>query len=347
MEKDKIKSGLSRNQSATIKGLLILLIMLGHNDLLMTDPASGGKRFVFQWLYSFHVYCFFILPFLYGKKPLSVKRFADNVFRFWISYFWIFMLCLIANALFTKGIMSFSDYFYAFFIGDKPILKEVVGFYFPWFLPAMFSVLLFKGIADHKRWIGMTVFLLSICCQAAYIFDVLPLRHLQSQIPFALVQGVLFFSVAVFGKWLCEMVSRAEQKWNIKWAVLIAFSALSLSFYFTQSVRFNILQFWHFILPPVGFALMFSIRALMEKSQFLRFMGDYSLPIYAFHLFVYNLLEIVLRHFGVIGQHVIVWGVISFAATLGITIVLVLLLEKMQWGYRILFPKGCPLIHRA
>ena len=57
---------LSRDESYTIKGILITLIVLGHMKPLIPWPSP-----VFTWLYSFHVACFFVLPFFYKKGSVD------------------------------------------------------------------------------------------------------------------------------------------------------------------------------------------------------------------------------------------------------------------------------------
>ena len=56
---------LTRDESNIIKGILILLIVLGHNHFLMDGEYV---RLQIQ-LYKFHVIEFFILPFFYKMKP--------------------------------------------------------------------------------------------------------------------------------------------------------------------------------------------------------------------------------------------------------------------------------------
>ena len=62
----------SREESNAIKGLLILLIALGHNSILSfawdgCEPVEA--YFHRNWLYQFHVYVFFMLPFIYNEQP--------------------------------------------------------------------------------------------------------------------------------------------------------------------------------------------------------------------------------------------------------------------------------------
>lgn len=65
MPSDTSPSLLTRDESVGVKGLLIFLVVLGHNSLAMEYTG------LYSLLYSFHVYCFYILPFLYGATAVE------------------------------------------------------------------------------------------------------------------------------------------------------------------------------------------------------------------------------------------------------------------------------------
>ena len=54
---------IDRDTSSVIKGVLIILIVMGHNKVLCSTDNKGA-----DYLYLFHVICFFILPFFYDTK---------------------------------------------------------------------------------------------------------------------------------------------------------------------------------------------------------------------------------------------------------------------------------------
>lgn len=68
MMKSSTTSKMHHEESTAIKGLLMLLIMLGHNWMLTHNPETGVRLLWKDWVYCFHVYCFFILPWFYGYK---------------------------------------------------------------------------------------------------------------------------------------------------------------------------------------------------------------------------------------------------------------------------------------
>ena len=61
---------IDRNQSETIKGILILLIVFGHNHVLCPNTEIGGMM---DYLYLFHIAGFFILPFFYKTNLTPPK----------------------------------------------------------------------------------------------------------------------------------------------------------------------------------------------------------------------------------------------------------------------------------
>ena len=54
---------LVKEQTTIIKGILILFVIIGHNNILL--PVNTP---IWNWIYSFHRACFFILPFFYEWK---------------------------------------------------------------------------------------------------------------------------------------------------------------------------------------------------------------------------------------------------------------------------------------
>ena len=93
---------IDRDTSSVIKGVLIILIVMGHNKVLCSTDNKGA-----DYLYLFHVICFFILPFFYDtKKEITVKRLCDIVVRNWIPYFWICIACYVISSVIAVPLKS-------------------------------------------------------------------------------------------------------------------------------------------------------------------------------------------------------------------------------------------------
>ena len=148
---------LNRDESAAIKGLLMFLIILGHNAVF-TNSLKGS----FNYLYTFHVLCFFVLPFMYGKteqKPFK-QSFKKNFIRLYYPFILFFtILSLLSyftggneidlNKISTTGIGN-NNYFIGFtstlITGNKYLIDHFTSFQYLWFLPVMFSMNLIKGL---------------------------------------------------------------------------------------------------------------------------------------------------------------------------------------------------------
>ena len=125
MEKPSL---ITRDESSAIKGLLMLLIIFGHTSMLTTNFATGERTYFWNWLYTFHVFVFFILPFIYGHKRKVVEtriegsvdyqqvvfEFKHNFVKLFIPYVWF---CVISAFVFLSiggGVFNPKGMLYAF-----------------------------------------------------------------------------------------------------------------------------------------------------------------------------------------------------------------------------------------
>lgn len=176
LEKRLINQSLSYQESDAIKGILIFLVILGHNRFFSTVAGSE----VWNYLYTFHVYGFFILPFFYPEKGIDTNRIKNNsvkllyVYVVWfLAYSVIFIL---ASKVFhlipiseTGRLRSPIGYIVALITGAPQLLSETCGFQVLWFLPVMFSMLLLKGVREKYRMTAIVPFLI-IAGIISYIF---------------------------------------------------------------------------------------------------------------------------------------------------------------------------------
>lgn len=144
-------SGVTRDPGIdALKGLLITLIILGHNYFY-----SRYWPFAFSLLYNFHVACFLLLPFLFPLNRIGVQGLRDRMLR-----------ALAPQAIFL--IAAMAAYFVLFVVKDwhgiagwlggvavglvfqtEQLLENASGFRHFWFLPAMASLLGLLWVYDH------------------------------------------------------------------------------------------------------------------------------------------------------------------------------------------------------
>ena len=154
--KNEIKNNISFEESNAIKGLLIFLIILGHNRIFSAVASSQ----CWMWLYSFHVYSFFLLPFFYPEKGINCDRVRNNVVKLlyvYLLWFIIYALCyqimvhIVPSLAKSTSVPTFFQYLDAILTGAQSLLGATSGFMVLWFLPVMFSMLLIKGLRERYK----------------------------------------------------------------------------------------------------------------------------------------------------------------------------------------------------
>ena len=125
-----------------IKGILIFLIVLGHN---MVFTLSLEKWGVMSYLYTFHIQIFFLLPFLYGARPLGMARFRLYFVRFYWPYLLLAVLLAIGYGVCHGfSLWTWQNWGRLLFICDADSLRSMCGLSMLWFLPAMMSTLIMR-----------------------------------------------------------------------------------------------------------------------------------------------------------------------------------------------------------
>ena len=133
-------SGLTSSQIDGIKGVLILLIVIGHSDLLI-----GAFDKVYTAIYFFHVAAFFLLPFIYRPKKLSGSFVRDRAVRYLVPYTAFFLVS--GAAYYLKdlaGQIPFSQWLGRMVLGlgvASPVTQHrACGIYLYYFLPALLTL---------------------------------------------------------------------------------------------------------------------------------------------------------------------------------------------------------------
>ena len=141
------ESLISREESTAIKGLLIFLIILGHNSFFSSESRIG-----MVYLYLFHIQAFFMLPFLYPHKKISFIRIRDYVIRLYYPFIILFLFLSLLNyvgnilGVIPENVSSqmietdkhWNDFLLTILTGNGYNIDYFTGLQFLWFLPVMF-----------------------------------------------------------------------------------------------------------------------------------------------------------------------------------------------------------------
>lgn len=271
---------LSRNESNALKGFLIILVVLGHNKFVM----KGGMSNVF--LYSFHVYAFYYLPFLYDFKRIEWKNFfRQNLTRLYVPYTIFFGL--VTLVAFTTGTsLPPIKVVVAYICGSQNMLHTTFGFgSFLWFLPTMLSVLMFRQIYYRSRfvWRNILLILSGICWLGfAYMFGwYIPVWWYT---PFCLTVGLGMVLPAVL---LRSVITQVKQP-----AIVLCFFLLMVAimiFYpVAHKYSYTYLTINRLLCSILIFSLLLTISRYLAGSKLLINLGVQSLVIYLTHQFIYN-----------------------------------------------------------
>ncbi|WP_418213331.1 acyltransferase family protein [Bacteroides difficilis] len=307
---------LNKNRSNAIKGLLIIIIVLGHNHILAPGTTVHGMR---DYLYQFHVQAFFILPFFYQKKfEVSWKHICDVLVRNWVPYFWVCLLCYVTLS-FTNHHFNFSwGYVMAFINGTQSPLKHYFGFVFPWFLPTYCSLYILFLLASKYRWFYWVLLVLSLFTWTMTWADYYVLK---TTIPFGIGLALGFFAYGVITFHL------NKYSYTIKYVGLLIFIFLTVGYWVDMSIPYTEHMF------PISFFLSVLCIAPCLNCKWLCLLGENSLGIYMFHVFFVNL-------YCLIFPENLVNGLISFVVSLIISLVITLIINRYDITKHLCFPRS-------
>lgn len=286
------QSLLSREESAAIKGLLIALVVLGHNSIITQNIVIGGKKIVFPWLYSFHVYGFYILPFIYGFSFSGTtsslirylgKRIRQNIVKLYPLYFLFGILCVLIYVFHEKENFNDAGIVWALTTGYQPLLYQYIGFGFLWFLPTYCAILLWHDIyfAGNKTGRAILIAACTVFWVAGWWWG-----NDASYIPFALITGLRLSLLGILARIILE---KGRNGIIFRIISLLLFCLIPVFIYFRDDLPEIDTFISRLVLPIIGFVFLFSFKEYLSRSRLLRLLGRYSLPIYLLHVFVFNL----------------------------------------------------------
>lgn len=306
---------LSRKESNTLKGLFILLIIIGHNHILC--PTND---IAMRYLYGFHVIAFFIIPFFYinYQGKLNIKNILDYFVRNYIPYLLFFSFSFfLFHLVIKKEGLDFYLFIKGFIIASQPVLKQTTGFYFLWFLPAFFAVTLIRVLFDNVHWILKIL----ITLFSAFLHFSATGFDLVNSMPLAVTQGFYYFVYGVITFYLLKLIP------NLKYVGALVFILISVAFFMGREINIPFLF-------PISF-VMFSLSLVkwLIYIPYLENLGNYSLPIYLIHVYLYNGLE---RLF----PYTIIFGIVNLVLTILVSYFVSAILLNTTYLRKLIFPRG-------
>ncbi len=277
---------LTHRESDAIKGFLIILIVLGHDKYVQ----MGGMNNLF--LYSFHVYAFYYLPFLYDFRPTRLMPLIrKNLVRLYVPYTLVFAL-LFAIACVQGKMPGAEGTVLAYVCGSQMLLSKCFGFgSFLWFIPTMFSVLVWRWIYYRLdiRWRCVMLVASGVCLVGfAYMIRWYVATWFYSPLCLTVALGMVLPGVI-----LREICTRLKAQ-----VATMAFFLLVIAIMVIYPVRteyhLSYLTINRLVCPVLIFSLLLSMRGWLAGSKWLVEFGRLSFRIYLIHIFIYNAAYMVL-----------------------------------------------------
>ncbi|MCB1687085.1 MAG: acyltransferase family protein [Halioglobus sp.] len=315
------------------KGLLICLIVLGHNYVF-----SHHYPLLFSWLYGFHVVSFLLFPFLFLKTGVPLHALGEKLRRILVPHVFFLLIAAVVFVILNSVIGSkpflpwLQDVGVALLLERETPFRQTLGAGFLWFLPALAAqtllLFLYQNANTGIQWlaIGLAVVI--------HLFMGLVDSTAVYQLPFSLslvsyifVLGLLVNAIHTRVAWSPRTSFALVCAWLVASYVAIAnrfFHPLAGDFYrspvsivepFTLLMQDGLIVLSFFAL----LRLAHSIPAALLSS-----LGRYSLQIFLLHPFVWQLLwRAGLDDFSSDNPALLAMTIaVSFAVTLGLSLTL-------------------------
>lgn len=279
----------------SVKGILIILIVLGHSTI--ADSLIPVLKTI---VYSFHVHCFLLIPFLFPARPFNRSNVIDSCSRYLIPYLCFGFLLSVLNGLlithvsFTEWCFDFSR---AMVTGNALYLKKSCGFYLYWFVPVLFILNLARSLYYHQSF-STKCCLFFFVILAHLLLPAMPWEFKQ-HFPFFGVHIALFiFPLGLTIRWAMDRFSIESIK-KARWLLAVVFfllilimlgvgSSVNLGHLGYYSYRSPFLLILHDSISVFALLTLLAFTDFFVTVPFLAFIGSRSFIIYlTSQLFVY------------------------------------------------------------
>ena len=280
------------------KGLLICLIVLGHNSLF-----SSEFPLPFRVLYNFHVACFLLLPCIFFGQSVRGLQVADRLVRYGVPHILFFLLACVLYFYFfvPRNLAAVQEWagtvFIALLFSSEETYNTAVGLRLFWFLPALLNLLFLRSLFFSLEQKGRRLFLLFVLLVHAFL-GLVPREYLP-YIPYGLPLVLFLFPLGLLAGILWKNFNGQPGFWL---ASLLSFiAALWFGVYFDSYAPlagdprvFSVFQPVQLIFHDIYLvSAFFGLIGLMRFSpqiiqKAFAYIGERSLPIFLLHSFIWQ-----------------------------------------------------------
>ena len=321
-------SYVSRNNSTWIKGLLTVLIILGHN-MVFTIPSNDYG--IMSYLYTFHIQGFFILPFLYGIKndKYTFHSAINTVTRFYWPYLILVTIFMIGYGSLTNfSNCNLDNILRLYILCSGNSIKQMCGIQIFWFLPAMMSLVLLKELFYRNgAAVQISLFILSILYIGSSIYSNTSYeikdmwQHTISSIPFGGGYALQMLAPGIILRRITENIE--YRQWHKKSLIISIICFLIGTTLYFKHVAFTIgksdlnivYAALQNIMPIIFIVLIQSALqyANIKEYNVMLKIGEKSLYIYLISPFIGYIFFFICQYFGILywWVGVLIWPLIT------------------------------------
>jgi fucose 4-O-acetylase-like acetyltransferase len=272
-----------------LKGLLILLVIVDHNDF--SRSIFPG----FLYGFGFHVVGFLTIPFLKPAPPWN-RDMGPYLFRLYYPFLLIVtLLALVVGVTHhVPAVLQGKLWALTLYSGNSALLKQTTGMSLLWFLPSFMSLVLLRSAIEHAGATARRIAIALFCVAHLFVGSVAVL--VRDYLPLGLLPAIYVVPLGYLGAW-------TQRALFSRWSPGLGFVIAAALF-----VPVKYLQMQAHLYYEVGFAVVAdftnpyalvlddleSVLGVLMLFQLCRFRlgafleecGRYSMQIYLFHAFV-------------------------------------------------------------
>lgn len=317
-----------------VKGILILCIVLEHNNLL-----TNNYDWIRPFCDAFAAGCFLIFTFTWPIKRLPLVQYLDKYF----AYYWPYIILLTATTILNYIIFRHSslnetlfDFFQALVVASPDTIKDSSGFMYLWFLPTLCFLYLIRYFTYGHTKISFLIAVIIWLSIGAINDDVL------TSFPFSFHVIAFIFILGLIYQELHQKLINDNNYTKV--FCLISFFLCSIASYFIGWELFlagGIIPSWQdpLLLLYYSYFMLIAIPSIYHLLSFMPalinkvfiYLGKNSLLTYLIHPLIFIAFT---KVFPIIEQ-----PLFSFILTIIICLLTALFLEKMPYINSLIFPK--------
>lgn len=268
------------------KGIVMIAIVLGHT------LRTGVVR---DFVYAFHVPCFFFLSGITAKEKFSSKQLISDAKRLLIPYFAFGLISIVVYALFGSIAESGLNNREAFTVWDNLIKLIYCSSFLPFNAPLYFLPCLFATKLYH---LFITTFVknrpVQFCISVAgSVFGFIFSSIADFSLPFSLELMLKMYPFFLLGKILAKYLLNLSDKPNlrVRFLVCAVISLLLTGFlanilpsvnYTNNDIQVPLL---FYVVAVIGICGIYCLSVCLQNAKWLLFLGKRTMAVLTMHKF--------------------------------------------------------------